>query len=744
MLFLVGVFILVVALVLIVLDVAEQLAGHGLPKIGWGEPGDAHDDAPEYPWIRRQKKDIRAALKALSESELTIVTRRPYNVRNLRLQESDKLFDNYTKFIAVPPGGYWEAGWISDHYNEECRVDCRRYDSADSLRQAWAKHGREISRKHPGDLHAQAEALYAIEFGCNTFRPALVVGLVKFLNLKHPGEIPVIGPDDRDASAVGPDSRRPRYPARMLDFSAGWGDRLIGAIASDIDYIGVDPNPCTHRGYAKIIKELGDSKRHTVIKAPFEEVPLENLGRADLVLTSPPYFDLEVYSGEAGQSILSFPSEQGWLKGFLEPSLKKCWEALRPGGTLVLVINDKQMPAAGERGFSLAARDYMCSLPGALYRGLLPYAKEFTAAPKHARGGKPGQLVKTYASPQPMFCWYKLPDLGPNGWFTLADFSARPPEWLGLDAQAATWNAEDSRATALTGPEGLATIKQSRPRALTWTGPATTHPHADDPGISRGENIWLGRTRGLVAYTPVKLNPNPPFVVETHENFKVIRDDLLPGGTKQRGHQFLADTPGDGPIVYAGTYGGFCHVAYAVSCWYHRRPFVCFLARNDYPTNIIAKRFGAVIMEIAGAPYPGLKKYAEDWAAANGGTYVLGLYGPEYERYLVEALRKHPIDGHDPKDKIVFWLGATSAMLAKALSVIYPNAFFNLVHLGKHEYNEELPADRMKLWSPAEDFLEPARDPPPYPSVALYEAKIWAIVKANASAEDYVWSTGAE
>jgi hypothetical protein len=275
-------------------------------------------------------------------------------------------------------------------------------------------------------------------------------------------------------------------------------------------------------------------------------------------------------------------------------------------------------------------------------------------------------------------------------------------------------------------------------------GPVKTYPHAEDPGVSLGVNLWLGRTQNLVAYAPVKVQPNPPFTVETHENLKVIRDDLLPGGTKQRGHQFLGDLPGDGPIVYTGTYGGFCHVAIAVSCWFHKRPLVCFLAKNDYPTNIIAKRFGAIIFEIAGAPYPGLKKYAEEWAAANGGTWIRGLYGPEYESYLIAALREHPIDGHTPEDKLVFWLGATSAMLAKALSVVYPRAFFNMVHLGKHDYNEDIPAGRLRLWHPAEDFLEPARNPPPYPSVALYEAKIWAIARANASSEDYIWSTGAE
>lgn len=44
---------------------------------------------------------------------------------------------------------------------------------------------------------------------------------------------------------------------RILDMSSGWGDRLIGSIASDIDlYYGVDPNSCLHPNYKNMINLL--------------------------------------------------------------------------------------------------------------------------------------------------------------------------------------------------------------------------------------------------------------------------------------------------------------------------------------------------------------------------------------------------------------------------------------------------------------------------------------------------------
>jgi DNA modification methylase len=52
----------------------------------------------------------------------------------------------------------------------------------------------------------------------------------------------------------------------------------------------------------------------------------------DLVLTSPPYFDLEVYSQEATQSVKRFPTWQQWVDGFLEPMIRECLRCLKPEG----------------------------------------------------------------------------------------------------------------------------------------------------------------------------------------------------------------------------------------------------------------------------------------------------------------------------------------------------------------------------------------------------------------------------
>ena len=68
---------------------------------------------------------------------------------------------------------------------------------------------------------------------------------------------------------------------KILDLSSGWGDRLIGAMASDIDcYHGFDPNPCLHPNYKKIIKTLKNHQvnkdaEFKIKKQPFEKAKLK-------------------------------------------------------------------------------------------------------------------------------------------------------------------------------------------------------------------------------------------------------------------------------------------------------------------------------------------------------------------------------------------------------------------------------------------------------------------------------------
>lgn len=141
---------------------------------------------------------------------------------------------------------------------------------------------------------------------------------------------------------------------KWLDFSAGWGDRLICAIACQFDYVGFDPNIELYPGHQNIIQTFSEKDpneilylsrpRHKIYYQPFEDVDIDLLiideGLFDICFTSPPYFDLEIYSDAETQSIARYPQFDDWLTNFLFVALEKAWSALKVNGLLVIHIED--------------------------------------------------------------------------------------------------------------------------------------------------------------------------------------------------------------------------------------------------------------------------------------------------------------------------------------------------------------------------------------------------------------------
>jgi tRNA1(Val) A37 N6-methylase TrmN6 len=133
-------------------------------------------------------------------------------------------------------------------------------------------------------------------------------------------------------------------PKNILDFSAGWGDRLIAAIAyGKANYTGFDPNLLLVDGHQQMIQQFGGTEhQYNVIPEPFETYDIKKFKQEqfDLVFTSPPYFDFEVYCDDENQSIKRYPDYEVWIKKFLFKSIHQSFELLQNGGYLVIHISD--------------------------------------------------------------------------------------------------------------------------------------------------------------------------------------------------------------------------------------------------------------------------------------------------------------------------------------------------------------------------------------------------------------------
>lgn len=153
------------------------------------------------------------------------------------------------------------------------------------------------------------EAVYMAKVECTSFKITASKCLYKFLNSKV-----------------------------VLDPSAGWGDRLLGAAAADVEiYHGVDPNSLLRSSYDEMLSFV--DKDYTVVTDDFLKVNIDN-DTYDTVFTSPPFFDFEIYSSDANQSICGRSGLKDWIENFLYPYISKAWYALKIGGHLCLYITD--------------------------------------------------------------------------------------------------------------------------------------------------------------------------------------------------------------------------------------------------------------------------------------------------------------------------------------------------------------------------------------------------------------------
>jgi len=131
----------------------------------------------------------------------------------------------------------------------------------------------------------------------------------------------------------------------VLDFSMGWGDRILGAHASEYvkKYVGFDPNLNLIQGYVNQIKQyqnIGTPMKFKLVPWCAENPQIELQDEFDLVFTSPPYFDKEKYDQSEQQSYKKYKSFDSWMNDFLFKTIELRTTNLKSGGHLVINVSD--------------------------------------------------------------------------------------------------------------------------------------------------------------------------------------------------------------------------------------------------------------------------------------------------------------------------------------------------------------------------------------------------------------------
>jgi ubiquinone/menaquinone biosynthesis C-methylase UbiE len=225
--------------------------------------------------------------------------------------------------IVVSSMAYDKVDKLVDYFSEEIRMQAHRkecvspYDFYETNYSDVITKAQELQRLDTNNLpyrHWLREAIYMLIPECTAFKISVTKAFLKYIGSKV-----------------------------VLDPSAGWGDRLLGAAAAGVTvYHGVDPNPLLRDSYNQMlnfIQQHGVRQNYFVLTDDFLQA---NLGGNfyDTVFTSPPFFDYEIYVEDAKQSITGRTTLQEWTTGFLYPYIYKAWSVLAQGGFLCLYISD--------------------------------------------------------------------------------------------------------------------------------------------------------------------------------------------------------------------------------------------------------------------------------------------------------------------------------------------------------------------------------------------------------------------
>lgn len=318
----------------------------------------------EYPLVRAYKNwnDVELAISYILESRLRD-SGHEYQIINYPNPVVKLTWNGKYVLLLCPEDQYEKCDWLSDYWNQLARIKCKRFDEGVSPFEWWQAHGYEYNVR---DSKRVSDSIYKKCLGCNNFKPMLICHFIRMWNV-----------------------------SRVLDFSSGWGDRGLGCmIYGGVAYTGVDPNPDVHVGYTAMTRDLREWRarvggRNWIepnwIMGTAEDCEIS--GEYDMVFTSPPYFDLEIYGdGGVGQSVCGRDSAESWVHGWLIPVIRKMAGYVVSGGHVVVIINNK-------KGVDYLSDMITANIGGCVFAGCISYST----------------VVKGRAkSPQPMWIWNKI------------------------------------------------------------------------------------------------------------------------------------------------------------------------------------------------------------------------------------------------------------------------------------------------------------------------------------------------
>lgn len=227
----------------------------------------------------------------------------------------------------------------------------------------------------------------------------------------------------------------------------------------------------------------------------------------------------------------------------------------------------------------------------------------------------------------------------------------------------------------------------------------------------------------------------PAPVIDRVGRFYVVRDDLLPGGSKVRYLlPFLSEQP-EKEIVYASPAQGYAQIAIAQVCRQLGKRAIILVAKRKTPhaRTVAARVAGATVVLVPNGRLNVLQARARQ-LAADRGAYLLpfGADVPAALEHFAAVAREINVTPSE------VWACSGSGALIRGLQLAWPAASFNAVRVGAAPR-----VGNARLYVAPEEYEDPAEMPPPYPSCDNYDAKVWRFANKHGADGALIWNVGA-
>ena len=231
----------------------------------------------------------------------------------------------------------------------------------------------------------------------------------------------------------------------------------------------------------------------------------------------------------------------------------------------------------------------------------------------------------------------------------------------------------------------------------------------------------------------------PKPVIKEYDGIKVVRDDLLNGGTKRRAFTiYVKSKPEVDEFVYASPRQGYAQLSLAYACRDLGKKCTVTVPQGErYWLTNKAVEVGANIIEVPMGYLTNIQAKAKKYCFNNGAHLI--PFGGDHP-VIIEAMTQTALSLDINPTEV--WTVMSSGVLSRGLQAAWPNAKVYGVRIGHNTTRIE--QGRAETFKSDYKFHQECKEPerPPFPSSLTYDSKAWMFIKEHATKGSLFWNVG--